>query len=106
MAARDSAHARYRDTLTKEADRMDLDSWLATCAAELGIDDLVFSNDDIHTVLDLARDSAHQVTRVSAPLTTFLVGVAVGRGASLGAAAAQVTGLLVTDDPGNTDAGS
>ena len=57
---------------------MDLDTWLATCATELEIDDFRFTNETMHTLLDLARDSAHQVTRVSAPLTTFLVGVAVG----------------------------
>ncbi len=85
---------------------MDLDTWLATCATGLEIDDLRLTSDTMHTLLDLARDSAHQVTRVSAPLTTFLVGVAVGRGASLGAAAAKVTALLVGDQPGEETAGS
>ena len=45
----------------------------------------------MHTLLDLARDSAHEIERVAAPLTTYLVGVAVGRGRALGPAAAQVT---------------
>jgi Domain of unknown function (DUF6457) len=85
---------------------MDLDTWLATCATELEIDDLRITNDTIHTLLDLARDSAHHVTRVSAPLTTFLVGVAVGRGASVGAAAAKATALLVGDQPEEDTAGS
>ena len=62
---------------------MDLDTWLATCATELEIEDFRWTNETMHTLLDLARDSAHHVARVSAPLTTFLVGVAVGRGASL-----------------------
>ena len=48
------------------------------------------------TVLDLARDSAHEVERLAAPLTAFLVGVAVGRGDSLGGAAAKVTALALT----------
>jgi hypothetical protein len=72
----------------------DLDQWLAELAAELGTADLPVSSDTVRTLLDLARDSAHQVTRVSAPLTTFLVGVAVGRGAGVGDAAARATALL------------
>ncbi len=44
--------------------------------------------------MDLARDSAHEVERSAAPLTAFLVGVAVGRGDSLGGAAAKVTAAL------------
>ncbi len=74
---------------------MDLDEWLAALAAEIGTDDFVFDNNAIHTVLDLARDAAHSVTRPAAPLTTFLVGVAVGRGVPLGAAAAKATALAV-----------
>jgi hypothetical protein len=72
----------------------DLEQWLAELAAELGTADLPVTTDTVRTLLDLARDSAHQVTRVSAPLTTFLVGVAVGRGASVGDAAARATKLL------------
>jgi Domain of unknown function (DUF6457) len=85
---------------------MDLDTWLATCATELEVDDFRFTNETMHTLLDLARDSAHQVTRVSAPLTTFLVGVAVGRGASLGEAAAKTTALLLDDQPEQDTGGS
>jgi Domain of unknown function (DUF6457) len=85
---------------------MDLDTWLATCATELEIEDFQFTNETMHTLLDLARDSAHQVTRVSAPLTTFMVGVAVGRGASLSAAAAKTAALLVDDQPEQDTDGS
>ncbi len=52
------------------------------------------------TVLDLARDAAHEVERPAAPLTTFLVGVAVGRGATLEGAASTATALLLdTTEP-------
>jgi hypothetical protein len=74
---------------------MDLDEWLAAVSAEIGTDDFALDNDAIHTLLDLARDSAHEVERVAAPLTTFLVGVAVGRGQSLGAVAAKATALAM-----------
>ena len=76
---------------------MDLDQWLAALSAEIGTDDLTLDNNAIHTLLDLARDSAHEVERVAAPLTTFLVGVAVGRGESLGAVAAKATALAMRD---------
>ena len=85
---------------------MDLDTWLATCATELEIEDFRLTNETMHMLLDLARDSAHHVTRVSAPLTTFLVGVAVGRGASLSAAAAKTTALLVDNQPEHGTDGS
>jgi hypothetical protein len=37
---------------------------------------------DVGLVLDLARDAAHGVARPAAPLTTFLLGLALGRGAT------------------------
>lgn len=86
----------------------ELSSWLNTVSSELGITDLDLDNNDIHTLLDLARDSAHEVERLAAPLTSYLVGVAVGRGASLGAAAAKVTALAISHDSGSAsdDSGS
>ncbi len=77
---------------------MDLDEWLAALSDEIGTNDFTFDNDAIHTLLDLARDSAHEVERVAAPLTTFLVGVAVGRGDPLGAVAAKATALAMNHD--------
>ena len=53
-----------------------LDAWLVAAAAELGVEpDAV----RIGTVLDVARDVAHDVARPAAPLSTFLLGVAYGR---------------------------
>jgi hypothetical protein len=82
---------------------MELNSWLNSVAAELGITDVALDNNDIHTLLDLARDSAHEVERLAAPLTTYLVGVAVGRGGSLGASAARVTALALSDQAAQSD---
>ena len=79
----------------------ELSSWLNTVSSELGITDVELDNNDIHTLLDLARDSAHEVERLAAPLTSYLVGVAVGRGASLGAAAAKITALALSDESGS-----
>lgn len=62
-----------------------LDDWLAAAAAELGLDP---GSVDIATVLNVARDVAHEVARPAAPLSTFLLGVAVGRTAAEGGDAA------------------
>ncbi len=81
---------------------MELDDWLRAVAAELDLEEVDLSNDTVHTLLDLARDSAHEIERIAAPLTTYLVGVAVGRGATLGSAAAQITELALHRPPGST----
>ena len=74
---------------------MNLEEWWTALSLELGVEDIHFNNDVIHTLLDLARDAAHEVERPAAPLTTFLVGVAVGRGSSLGVVGAQATALVM-----------
>lgn len=81
-----------------------MDRWLATACAELGLDAA-----DIPTalVLDLARDVAHQVLRPGAPVTAYLLGLAVGRGADPSEAAARLTELTrdwTPEPPGRPDA--
>jgi hypothetical protein len=77
---------------------MDLKQWLTTLSAELETTDVTMDDDAVRTLLDLARDSAHEVERVAAPLTTFLVGIAVGRGAALSTSAATATTLLLNQE--------
>ncbi|MEU1752074.1 DUF6457 domain-containing protein [Micromonospora matsumotoense] len=67
-----------------------LDDWVTAVCAELGLDPAEVS---VPTVLDLARDVAHQVVRPGAPVTAYLLGVAVGRGADPATAAARLSGL-------------
>lgn len=83
---------------------INLQAWLDELSRELGLEFTV-DEESMHIVLDLARDAAHEVLRPAAPLTTFLVGVAVGRGTSLGAAAARATELCLSpeSDPGQED---
>ena len=57
----------------------ELGSWLEEAAAALGIE--APEGDVRVAVLALARDVAHNVARPGAPLTAYLLGVAVGRGA-------------------------
>ena len=70
-----------------------LEEWTAAVRAALGLDPGPLSAADSKTVLDLARDVAHAVDRPAAPLTAYLLGVAVGRGRTLPDASAQVHAL-------------
>ncbi|MGW5669448.1 DUF6457 domain-containing protein [Micromonospora sp. NPDC003776] len=67
-----------------------MDDWVTAACAELGLDPAEVS---VPTVLDLAKDVAHQVLRPGAPVTAYLLGVAVGRGADLAATAARLSEL-------------
>ena len=69
---------------------MDLDEWVTAARAELGLEDSV----DLGLLLDVARDVAHGVERRAAPVTTYLLGLAVGRGATPEDAAAAVRKAL------------
>jgi sirohydrochlorin ferrochelatase len=68
-----------------------LDEWTDAVREALELDPI-----DTNLVLDLARDVAHGVTRPAAPLTAYLLGLAVGRGADPGQAAATITELART----------
>lgn len=76
-----------------------LDEWVAAAAKELG---LAPEEVDTRQVLDVARDVAHRVLRPGAPVTAYLLGVAVGRGADPAAAAERISRLAVSW-PGRDD---
>lgn len=76
---------------------MTLDEWSAAVTVALGLD---YADPRMRdSVLDLARDAAHGVARPAAPLTTFLLGIAVGRGADIHAAAEDIRALLPDEAP-------
>lgn len=54
-----------------------MEKWIEAVQRELGIDVVV----DEQLILDLARDAAHGVERKAAPITTFLLGIAIAGGA-------------------------
>jgi hypothetical protein len=68
-----------------------LEEWAGAAGEVLGID--AMSTVEQRTVLNVAREVAHKVLRPGAPVTTFLLGVAVGRGADLDASAAALIDL-------------
>lgn len=70
-----------------------LEQWLAEVIAALDVEQQ-WSGPDRDLVLDLARDVAHGVARPAAPLTTYLAGIAVGRGMSPADAAERITALV------------
>ena len=67
-------------------DESALTGWASGLAADLGIEQAL----DVNTILDLASDAAHGVMRPAAPLTTYLVGVAVGQAGGDPARVAEV----------------
>ena len=66
-----------------------LDDWMYAVREALDLGDV-----DTAPVLPLTRDVAHGVARPAAPLTAYLLGVAVGRGADPTTAAAAITELV------------
>jgi hypothetical protein len=64
-----------------------LDDWTGALCAELGLDP---ADVDQKTLLNLAKVVAHTVDRPAAPLTTYMLGVAVGRGEPLAETAAKI----------------
>ena len=67
-----------------------LEEWTATVGAGLGLDPGPLGSQETRAVLDVTRDAAHAVDRVAAPLTAYLLGIAVGRGLTLPEAADRV----------------
>lgn len=79
----------------------DLESWVRSAAAELGLDP---EDVPIGLLLDVTRETAHQVMRPAGPVTTFLLGLAVGRGGDLDDAVTRVR-ALIAEWPSEGDAG-
>ncbi|WP_433388807.1 DUF6457 domain-containing protein [Micromonospora sp. KLBMP9576] len=67
-----------------------MDDWVTAACAELDLDP---AQVPVPAVLDLAKDVAHQVLRPGAPVTAYLLGLAVGRGADPAGAAARLGAL-------------
>jgi Domain of unknown function (DUF6457) len=69
----------------------ELDRWTGQVRAALDL--TAMHPDEQKVVLDLARDVAHGVLRPAAPISTYLLGLAVGRGGDPAQAAATITDL-------------
>ena len=73
----------------------DVEAWLGEVGAGLGVPvDEVLPESVREAMLALTGDIAHNVVRLAVPLSSYLIGVAVGRGASAEEAIRIVGGLL------------
>jgi len=72
-----------------------MNAWVNAVSAELGLPEDV----DVDVILDVARVAAHSVERPAAPVTTFLLGVAVAGGMDVNEAAAKIQTLAATWPP-------
>lgn len=64
----------------------DLEPWVAHLAPQLGVDP---EQVPLESILDMARDVAHEVVRPGAPVTAFMIGFALGQGRVESVAAAN-----------------
>jgi uncharacterized caspase-like protein len=71
-----------------------LEDWTAAVSADLGLDPGPLATADTRAVLDLTRDVSHAVDRPAAPVTAYLLGLAVGRGLTLPDATERVKTLV------------
>lgn len=69
--------------------------WIEAVVAELSLQGVVVSDTLMKEILAVARDAAHNVERPAAPLTTYLMGIAVAQGADSADVAQRVGQLAV-----------
>lgn len=76
-----------------------IDRWVMAVAEDLGVPP---NPADTRTILDMTKDVAHNVDRPAAPVTSYLIGIAVGRGMPLTEAIKHVRDLA-DSWPGNLE---
>jgi hypothetical protein len=72
-----------------------MNDWMEELASALGVEPL--SSEETGVLLKVSREVAHGVERRFAPLSTFLLGVAVGKGTSF-ADALEGTRALIPEE--------
>jgi hypothetical protein len=81
----------------KESPVADVDDWLSDVGLALGVPVTEVLTEDLREeLLGVTGQIAHNVVRVAVPWTSYLIGVAVGRGASPTEAVRIVNELLPT----------
>ena len=75
-----------------------LDDWIADAAHALGLPPESVPHDLRDALLDVTRDVAHGVARIAGPLSTYLIGVAVGAGMPPSTAVERVADLARLPD--------
>ena len=86
------ATAAHGSTTSEPGGRPTMETWINAVCAELNLT----ADINVDVVLDVARVAAHNVQRPAAPVTTFLLGVAVAGGMDVNEAAAKIQDLAAT----------
>jgi len=76
----------------KQGARPMMNTWISAVCAELDLP----ADVNVDVILDVARVAAHNVERPAAPVTTFLLGLAVAAGMEVDEAAAKIQALAQT----------
>jgi Domain of unknown function (DUF6457) len=71
-----------------------LDDWSRAVRRELGLPAGEGADPSVPIILDTARDVAHGVARPAAPLTAYLLGLAVGRSGEEGAVTPELAARI------------
>lgn len=71
----------------------ELDQWVSQASNALSLSDDV----DVEAILNVAKDVAHNVIRPAAPVSTYLMGLAVARGMDPSDAAQLISELATAN---------
>ena len=89
---------KMRSILYEDGARTMMTTWINAVCADLDLP----ADVNVDVVLDVARVTAHSVERPAAPVTAFLLGLAVAGGMDVGEAAARIQ-LLAASWPAATE---
>ena len=70
-----------------------MDAWITAVCRELQLGDAVAGNIKVGAILEVAKDAAHGVERPAAPVSTYLMGLAVAAGADPAEVAGRIGSL-------------
>jgi hypothetical protein len=75
--------------MIRDGEGSSMQDWVTAVKTELDLEVEV----DVDLILDVAKDAAHAVQRPAAPVTTYLLGLAVAGGADPAQTAAKIAHL-------------
>ena len=70
-----------------------MDEWIEAVCRELGLTSPTAAKVDVDAILEVAKQAAHQVIRPAAPVSTYLMGLAVAQGADPAEVAERIARL-------------
>lgn len=70
-----------------------MDDWIEAVCRELDLPAELAAEVEVDAILEVAKHAAHQVMRPAAPVSTYLMGLAVAQGADPTQVADRIAGL-------------